>query len=127
MTECSVLLVDDEAIFLETLAKRLARRGLAVHTAGSGKDALEVLAAHPVDVVLLDVKMPGLDGMDTLSLIKRDHPGVEVIMLTGHANVDAAMRGMEEGAFDYLMKPADIDDLFHKIEDAFRKRQLMNG
>jgi DNA-binding NtrC family response regulator len=125
--ECSILLVDDETIFLETLAKRLARRGLTVHTADSGKNALEVLAAHPVDVVLLDVRMPGLDGMDTLSLIKRGHPAVEVIMLTGHANVDAAMRGMEEGAFDYLMKPADIDDLYHKIEDAFRKRQLSGG
>jgi len=125
--DCSVLLVDDETIFLETLAKRLARRGIDAHTAGSGKEALDFLAAHPVDVVLLDVKMPGLDGMDTLACIKRDHPGVEVIMLTGHANVDAAMRGMEEGAFDYLMKPADIDDLYHKIEDAYRKRRLMNG
>ncbi len=127
MDACSVLLVDDETTFLETLAKRLSRRGLSVRTAGSGKEALEALRAEPADVILLDVKMPGMDGMDTLSLIKRDHPGAEVIMLTGHANVDAAMRGMEEGAFDYLMKPADIDDLYHKIEDAFRKKQLMGG
>ena len=119
-----VLLVDDEESYVETLAKRLTRRGLTVFTAGSGEAALELLAATAVDVILLDVKMPGLDGMETLRRIKQNQPQVEVIMLTGHANVDVAIRGMEQGAFDYLMKPAEMDDLYYKIQDAHRKKVL---
>lgn len=119
-----VLLVDDEENYVETLKKRLTRRGLTVSTAGSGEAALDVLASTPMDVVLLDVKMPGMDGMEVLERIKAGHPKVEVIMLTGHANVDVAMRGMEQGAFDYLMKPAEMDDLYYKIQDAFKKKQL---
>ncbi len=119
-----VLLVDDEETYVDTLRKRLTRRGLAVLVANSGEQALAVLADNPVDVVLLDVKMPGMDGMETLGRIKRNHPRVEVIMLTGHANVDVALRGMEQGAFDYLMKPAEMDDLYYKIQDAHKKSQL---
>ncbi|MGE4537497.1 MAG: response regulator [Desulfovibrio sp.] len=119
-----VLLVDDEEIYVDTLRKRLARRGLTVLTAGSGEQALSILNENEVDVVLLDVKMPGMDGMETLSRIKQAHPRVEVIMLTGHANVDVAIRGMEQGAFDYLMKPAEMDDLYYKIQDAYKKIQL---
>lgn len=124
MSECRVLLVDDEEAYVETLAKRLTRRGVAVLTANRGERALEVLAEHPVDVVILDMKMPGMDGIETLTRIKREHADVEVIMLTGHANVDAAIQGMERGAFDYLMKPAEMDDLFYKIQDAHKKRVL---
>jgi DNA-binding NtrC family response regulator len=124
VSECRVLLVDDEDAYVETLAKRLTRRGLSVLTADRGEKALALLAGHPVDVVILDVKMPGMDGIETLTRIKKDHPDVEVIMLTGHANVDAAIRGMEQGAFDYLMKPAEMDDLFYKIQDAQKKRRL---
>ncbi|QLA17538.1 response regulator [Desulfolutivibrio sulfoxidireducens] len=124
MSKCRVLLVDDEEAYVETLAKRLTRRGLTVFTANRGERALEVLAGNPVDVVILDMKMPGMDGIETLTRIKRDHADVEVIMLTGHANVDAAIQGMEQGAFDYLMKPAEMDDLFYKIEDAHKKRVL---
>jgi DNA-binding NtrC family response regulator len=95
-----------------------------VSVAGSGEAALETLATTPMDVVLLDVKMPGMDGMEALRRIKEAHPQVEVIMLTGHANVDVAMRGMEQGAFDYLMKPAEMDDLYYKIQDAHQKKLL---
>lgn len=116
-----VLLVDDEESYVDTLKKRLSRRGLVVLTANSGEAALAMLAEHPMDVVLLDVKMPGMDGMETLTRIKEAHPRVEVIMLTGHANVDVAIRGMEQGAFDYLMKPAEMDDLYYKIQDAHKK------
>lgn len=119
-----MLLVDDEEIYVDTLRKRLARRGLTVLTANSGEQALSILAENEVDVVLLDVKMPGMDGMETLARIKQAHPRVEVIMLTGHANVDVAIRGMEQGAFDYLMKPAEMDDLYYKIQDAHKKIQL---
>lgn len=121
-----VLLVDDEESYVDTLRKRLARRGLSVRTANSGEQALALLDEEPADVVLLDVKMPGMDGMETLSRIKQAHPHVEVIMLTGHANVDVAIHGMEQGAFDYLMKPAEMDDLYYKIQDAYKKIQLSN-
>lgn len=122
-----VLLVDDEESYVETLRKRLMRRGLVVGMAHSGEQALASLAETPVDVVLLDVKMPGMDGMETLTRIKQAHPRVEVIMLTGHANVDVAIRGMEQGAFDYLMKPAEMDDLYYKIQDAHKKILLADN
>ena len=122
-----VLLVDDEESYVETLRKRLMRRGLVVSMANSGEQALESLAENPVDVVLLDVKMPGMDGMETLTRIKAAHPRVEVIMLTGHANVDVAIRGMEQGAFEYLMKPAEMDDLYYKIQDAHKKILLADN
>ena len=113
MMELSVLLVDDEVAFVEALARRLGKRGFRVATATSGPQALEVLAeggATRTDVVILDVKMPGMDGLETLAAIKERHPLVEVIMLTGHATVESAIEGMKRGAFDYLMKPCDMDD-----------------
>lgn len=124
MDKCSVLLVDDEAEFIETLGKRLARRGLTVHLAGSGPEALEAVQAHALDVVVLDVKMPGMDGIEVLQKIKQMKPGLEVLMLTAHANVEVAMQGMELGAFDYLMKPVELDDLLYKIQDANKKKCL---
>jgi len=121
---CSVLLVDDEAEFIETLGKRLARRGLTVHLASSGQEALDAVAALDLDVVVLDVKMPGMDGIEVLQKIKELKPDLEVLMLTAHANVEVAMRGMELGAFDYLMKPVELDDLLYKIQDANKKKCL---
>jgi DNA-binding NtrC family response regulator len=124
LSEFNVLLVDDEAEFLETLVKRLKKRKLNASGVLSGEDALEALKATPVDVVVLDVKMPGMDGIETLREIKRNFPLVEVIMLTGHANMEVAIEGMELGAFDYLMKPMDIDELLYKLQDAYKKRAL---
>jgi two-component system, OmpR family, response regulator len=123
----SVLLVDDEVEFLETLVKRLKRRNLAATGVNSGMEALRRLAEDPVDVVVLDVKMPGMDGLETLREIKKICPLVEVIMLTGHANMEVAIEGMELGAFDYLMKPMDIDELLYKLQDAYKKKQLHEG
>lgn len=120
----SVLLVDDEEEFLGTLVKRLRKRKLTVAGVGSGEEAIEHLAQAPVDVVVLDVKMPGMGGLETLNVIKKRWPLVEVIMLTGHANMEVAIEGMELGAFDYLMKPMDIDELLYKLQDAFKKKQL---
>ena len=117
MSTCTVLLVDDEAEFIDTLGKRLARRGLTVHLAHSGQEAL--------DVVVLDVKMPGMDGIEALQKIKASKPELEVVMLTAHANVEVAMRGMELGAFDYLMKPVELDELLYKIQDANKKKCLI--
>ncbi|NTU47413.1 MAG: response regulator [Syntrophobacteraceae bacterium] len=120
----SVLLVDDEVEFLETLLKRLKKRKLDVSGVHSGEAALDFLKAKPVDVVVLDVKMPGMDGLETLRAMKKEVPLVEVIMLTGHANMEVAIEGMELGAFDYLMKPMDIDELLYKLQDAYKKKSL---
>jgi len=122
VTEFKVLLVDDEPDFLETLVKRLRKRKLEVFAASNGKEALDLLKATPLDVVVLDVRMPDMDGIQTLREIKKIRPGVEVIMLTGHANVEVAIQGMELGAFDYLMKPMDIDELLYKLQDAYKKK-----
>jgi DNA-binding NtrC family response regulator len=119
-----VLFVDDEIDFLETLMKRMKKRGIDVAGVGNGEQALDYLNQKSVDVVVLDVRMPGIDGIQTLREIKRIDPLMEVIMLTGHASIEVAIEGMELGAFDYLMKPADIDELFYKIQDAFKKRTI---
>jgi len=124
MEGCRILLVDDEVEFLDTLMKRLLKRGVDVTGLKSGEEALQWIEAHPVDVVVLDVRMPGMDGIEALREIKRRHPLVEVVMLTGHANVEVAIQGMELGAFDYLMKPMAIDELLYKVQDAYKKKQI---
>jgi DNA-binding NtrC family response regulator len=120
----NVLLVDDEVEFLETLVKRMKKRKVNVVGVKSGEEALEFLGKNPLDVVVLDVRMPGMDGIETLREIKKRHPLVEVIMLTGHANMEVAVQGMELGAFDYLMKPMDIDELLYKVQDAQKKKSI---
>ncbi|WP_448383611.1 response regulator [Desulfosoma sp.] len=124
METIRVLLVDDEVEFLDTLLKRMRKRQVEVAGVYSAEEALRYLESSPVDVVVLDVKMPGMDGIDALKAIKERHPLVEVIMLTGHANVEVAIQGMELGAFDYLMKPMDIDELLYKVQDACKKKRL---
>lgn len=124
MEALKVLFVDDEIDFLETLMKRMKKRGVHVVGVGSGEEALDYLKRHPADVVVLDVRMPGIGGIPTLKEIKKIDPLMEVIMLTGHASIEAAIEGMESGAFDYLMKPADFDELFFKLQDAFKKRTI---
>ncbi|HUT53032.1 MAG TPA: response regulator [bacterium] len=123
MKPIRLLMVDDEEIFLSSTRTLLERRGLTVSTAGSGTDALQVLDERPIDVVVLDVRMPGMDGVETLRKIKQRHPLVEVIMLTGHATVDSAVEGLKLGAFDYLMKPWDLPDFLDKVEQARRKKE----
>ena len=122
-----VLFVDDEVEYIETLMKRMEKRGVAVSMAASGEEALEWLGLHAVDVIVLDVKMPGMDGIQTLREIKKFKPQVEVIMLTGHANLESASQGMALGAFDYLMKPFNIDELFYKIQDACLLKRMQEG
>ena len=122
MTEFRVMLVDDEEDFRETLCKRLKKRKLDVVSAASGQEALAKLEERLVDVVVLDVRMPEMDGIEALKEIKRIAPSVEVIMLTAHADVRVAVQGMELGAFDYLMKPMDIDELLYKLQDAYKRK-----
>jgi len=124
MLNCKVLLVDDERDFLAALGKRLGKRGVIVTEAHTGEEAVARMAENPADVVVLDMKMPGMGGMRTLQEIKRVHPFVEVIMLTGHASLDSAIQGLECGAFDYVMKPMDFDKLFHRIQDAYTRKSL---
>jgi len=120
----NVLFVDDEVEFLDTLLKRMKKRNVNVSGVKSGEEAIKFVDQDPVDVVVLDVRMPGMDGIETLRLLKKRDPLIEVIMLTGHANVEVAVEGMELGAFDYLMKPMDIDELLYKLQDAYKKKSI---
>ncbi len=120
MSQTKVLLVDDEVEFLSALSERLARRGIDALTALSGADCIAVLEKTPVDVVVLDVRLPGESGLDILVSIKQRFSEVAVIMLSGHADTDTAVSGMEMGAFDYLVKPIHIDELLYRIQDAHR-------
>jgi DNA-binding response OmpR family regulator len=114
----SILLIDDETQFLVTMAKRLHKRGFLVREAGSGQEGLRELEVEPADVVVLDVGMPGMDGIQVLREIKLRFPQVQVLMLTGHADMEVAISGMAMGAFDYLMKPVELDVLVGKIREA---------
>lgn len=114
----TVLVVDDEVAICETLAQILGYEMYRVLTAGDGPSALRLLEEQAVDAMLLDVKMPGMDGVEVLHSIKEQQPLVQVVLLTGHATVDSAVQGMKEGAYDYIMKPADFAELAGKIDTA---------
>ncbi|MCL1981439.1 MAG: response regulator [Proteobacteria bacterium] len=119
----SVLIVDDEEEFRNMTAKRLSKRDLECACAPDGDTALDMINERSYDVVLLDVKMPGRDGIDTLRELKRIAPMTEVIMLTGHASVESGINGIKYGAFDYLMKPMDLDPLFDKLNAAHERKR----
>jgi DNA-binding NtrC family response regulator len=123
MKKMKIMLVDDEERFLRTTQKLLVQKGIEVATATNGAAALEILSKTGIHVVILDVKMPGMDGIETLKEIKTQFPLVEVIMLTGHATAESAIDGMKSGAFDFLMKPTGIDELIDKATAAFKRRQ----
>jgi DNA-binding response OmpR family regulator len=122
MSKFSVLLVDDEKEFVTTLAERMQMRGLEPEVAFSGEQALEILENSIPDVMVLDLKMPGIDGLEVLRRVKKSHPQIQVIILTGHGSErdEAAARGW--GAFDHLHKPVDINDLVRIMERAFRQK-----
>ena len=118
-----VLIVDDEDDFRETIVKRLNARKLRAEGANSGIKALAVLKEKEFDVMVLDVKMPDMDGIETLRHVKKMTPDVEVIILTGHASVEFGLKGMQLGAFDYIMKPAPINELMDTIGQAYNKKK----
>ena len=122
---CSILLVDDEKTMVKYLSKRLIKRGFEISIAYNGLEALEQVTAADFDVVLLDVLMPGMNGIDTLKEIKKIKPQTEVIMLTGHASVEVGIEGMKAGAFNYIMKPFDPNELVTEINLAFEQRRIM--
>jgi DNA-binding NtrC family response regulator len=119
-----VLIVDDEQDFLETIVKRLLKRRVDVTGVDSGREAVRILQEQSFDVVILDVRMPGMDGIETLKEIKKRSPLTEVIMLTGHGSIKSGIKGMELGAFDYVIKPADFEELFEKVNQAAERKML---
>jgi DNA-binding NtrC family response regulator len=124
MSVVKILLVDDEKPFVETMVKRLKKREIDVIPAYDGLDALACLEKNSgVEVVILDIKMPNMDGMTALKEIKNKFPLIEVIMLTGHATVETGIEGMKMGAFDYLMKPCDMDQLIEKVNEAAKRKR----
>jgi len=118
-----VLVVDDEKDFVEMLSLRLKEMGEMVDAVYNGQDCLNKLEGNDIDVVILDIKMPGMDGIETLKEIKKKFPMVEVVMLTGHGSAESAVEGMKLGAFDYLLKPADIDSLTEKVNGARKRKE----
>lgn len=123
MKPIRILIVDDEEELASTLAERLGLRGFQVDIATSGTDALKLAGQRDFNVVIADVKMPGIGGLDLMAEIKRDDPKLPVILLTGHGSIAEAERGMQGGAFEYVMKPVDIDVLVEKIRDAAARKE----
>jgi DNA-binding NtrC family response regulator len=125
-TSSNIMLVDDEKDFVEMLGLRLKENKENVIPAYNGKECLEILEKKQIDVIILDVKMPGMDGIETLKKIKARHPLIEVILLTGHGTIQSAVEGMKLGAFDFLLKPADFKELTEKLNKAReRKKEQM--
>ena len=123
--EAKVLLVDDEQDFLETLSNRLEMRGLKVSAVTSGEEAVARVEGQSFDLIVLDLAMPGLDGLETLKRIKARQPDAEIIMLSGQGSIKTSIEAMKLGACDFLQKPVDITALLEKISEAKEKRMLM--
>ena len=124
MRRARILIVDDEAQFADNLLKLLSKRGFDVVAVNDGVSALRTVEDEEFDVVLLDLKMPGMHGIDALKAMRKKKPLTEVIILTGHGSVDSAVEGMGIGAFDYAVKPIGLVELVDKIRQAFERRLL---
>ena len=122
MTNVKLLIIDDEVEFASTLCQRLQLRGFDATYVDSGTEGLAVLSKIQPDIVLLDLKMPDMNGLDVLEKIKQYNQSIEVFLLTGHGSADAGIVAMEKGAFDYIMKPVDLKELLEKINSAAKKR-----
>lgn len=122
MIGSKILLVDDEEVFSRNMAKLLTARGYRVNAVNSGDAAIRALEENPVDVIVLDLKMPGMDGLATLREIQKLGLFTQTLMLTGHGSIDSALEAMKLGAYDYLTKPCEIDELVAKIEGAWQKK-----
>lgn len=123
--EGKVLMVDDEEQFLDALSQRLEARGLKVDAVTSGEDALNQVEGRNFDAIIVDLAMPGIDGIETLKRIKEKRPDLEIIILTGHATVKSGIEAMKLGADDFLEKPVDLNELLEKIGEAKNKRMLV--
>lgn len=118
-----ILVVDDELEFLELMNNRLQKRGFTVVVAPTGEKALDLVAQENFDAMVLDVKMPGIDGIEVLRRVKQQKPELPVLLLTGHASIEAAMTGVESGAVDYLLKPVPINDLIMRLRDIAARKE----
>lgn len=127
MEKFKVLVVDDEDDFRETIVKRLRGRHLDTTGVASGEEALKAMEQESFDVVVLDVRMPGMDGIEALKEMKKRWPLTEFIMLTGHASVESGIQGMQLGAFDYVMKPVPLDELLDKMRQAYERKRIQEG
>ena len=121
----NVLLVDDEEQFLDTLAQRLELRGIKVDTVTGGEEALDKITAQKFDAIVLDLVMPGIDGIETLKRLKAKNPDIQIIMLTGKATVKKGIEAMKMGAEDFLEKPVDLNVLMEKIKKATHNKMLL--
>jgi DNA-binding NtrC family response regulator len=117
-----VLIADDEVEFASTLLTRLQLRKFAATMVNSGEAALRAVTEYQPDILLLDLKMPDLDGLEVLARLKDDFPRMQVIILTGHGSFEVGLEGMELGAYDYIMKPVDLNRLIEKIEEAYKAK-----
>ncbi len=124
MEKYRVLIIDDEEDFVETIVKRLRDRGLDAEGALSGPEGLQILENKDFDVIILDVKMPKMSGIETLREIKKKKPLVEVIMLTGHGSVESGIQGLQLGAFNYVMKPVPLDELLKQMNQAYERKLI---
>jgi len=120
-----LLIVDDEEPFLDSMKKRLEIRGFDVSCVNRGEKAIEASRAHPPDIALVDLKMPGISGEETLEALKREHEWMEVVILTGHGSVDSAVECTRSGAYSYLQKPCELEHILVVLKDAYKKR-IMN-
>jgi len=120
-----VLLIDDEVEFLGTLSERMEIRGMNVNTADNAESAVTALDQSDYDAIVLDLQMPDMNGIDMLKVIKKSRPDAQVILLTGHATLDAGIQAMKLGAMDFMEKPADIDSLTEKIKKAQAKKMVI--
>ena len=118
----SVLVVDDEVDFVDTIIKRLRERGLDVQGEAGGKAALDLMNTKSFDICILDIKMPGMDGIETLEEMKKIDPSMEVIILTGHGSEELALRSIELGASDHVMKPVTLDELLQRMRQVYEKK-----
>ncbi|MEI7449056.1 MAG: response regulator [Desulfomonile sp.] len=124
MESFKVLIVDDEEDFVDTMIRRLKAKGFDAHGVNRGKEALELLDENDFDVCVLDVKMPGMDGIETLREMKKKKPLMEVIMLTGHGSVESGVQGLQLGAYNYVMKPVPFADLLQQINQAYERKMI---
>lgn len=120
-----VLLVDDEEEFVRALAKRLKARGLNVEFTGDGNSAVEKLKQSDFDVIVLDLAMPGIDGLETLKRLRKVDPDIQILLLSGHGSIKSGIEAMKEGAIDFLEKPAEFQELLAKIEEASTRRMVL--
>jgi DNA-binding NtrC family response regulator len=124
MKDARILLVDDEVVFANNMSKLLTRRGYQVKAVNSGDEALRALMDNPFDVMVLDLKMPGMDGIATMQEMRKLGLFTEVLILTGHGSIDTALEAIQLGAYDYVTKPVEIAELLSKIEAAFERKTI---